>query len=88
MAASVTHGILRGVFRAEAEEAIAYSLKAARDALTALGGFLVVLDAPAPVREQVDVWGPPADGLPVMRRLKASFDPRGVLNPGRFVGGI
>lgn len=88
VAAGVAHGILRGVFRADTTEALANSLKAARDALAALGGFLVVLDVPAPVRERVDVWGPPADGLGVMRRLKTAFDPKGVLNPGRFVGGM
>ncbi|MGH7355253.1 MAG: FAD-linked oxidase C-terminal domain-containing protein [Candidatus Rokuibacteriota bacterium] len=26
--------------------------------------------------------------LAVMRALKAEFDPLGVLNPGRFVGGL
>jgi glycolate oxidase FAD binding subunit len=56
--------------------------------LAALGGYLVVLDAPEPARRTVDVWGPPPDGVAVMRRLKAEFDPKGVLNPGRFVGGI
>jgi len=47
-----------------------------------------VLDAPAPVRAQVDVWGPPLDGVGVMQRLKAAFDAKGILNPGRFVGRI
>jgi glycolate oxidase FAD binding subunit len=46
----------------------------------------VVLDAPADVREKVDVWG--EDALPLMRRVKARFDPHGVCNPGVFVGGI
>jgi glycolate oxidase FAD binding subunit len=47
----------------------------------------VVLDAPADVREKVDVWGE-ADALPLMRRVKARFDPHGVCNRGIFVGGI
>jgi glycolate oxidase FAD binding subunit len=52
-------------------------------------GSLVVLEAPEPVRQAVDVWGPISEGaLNVMRRIKAEFDPRGVCNPGRFVGGI
>ena len=47
----------------------------------------VVLDSPAEVREKVDVWGD--DGaVPLMRRVKARFDPHGVCNPGIFVGGI
>lgn len=86
--ASVAHGILRGAFHAGTMGALRTSLEAAREALGTLGGFLVVVEAPAPFREQVDVWGPPADGLGVMQRLKAAFDPGAILNPGRFVGGI
>ncbi|MDQ3575563.1 MAG: FAD-binding oxidoreductase, partial [Actinomycetota bacterium] len=47
----------------------------------------VVLDAPAEVREKVDVWGE-VEAVPLMRRVKARFDPHGVCNPGIFVGGI
>ena len=47
----------------------------------------VLLDAPAEVREKVEVWGD--DGaVPLMRRVKARFDGPGVCNPGIFVGGI
>jgi glycolate oxidase FAD binding subunit len=52
------------------------------------GGSLVVLDCPAALKARVDVWGPPGDALPLMRRVKERFDPRAILNPGRFVGGI
>jgi glycolate oxidase FAD binding subunit len=47
----------------------------------------VVLDAPLGVREKVDVWGE-AEAVPLMRRVKARFDPHNVCNPGLFVGGI
>jgi glycolate oxidase FAD binding subunit len=47
----------------------------------------VVALAPLEVSRLVDAWGP-AEALPLMRRLKEQFDPRGTLNPGRFVGGI
>jgi len=53
-----------------------------------LGGHLVVLEAPVPVKRQVDVWGPVGGALRLMRGLKAQFDPKGILNPGRFVGGM
>ena len=47
-----------------------------------------VLDAPDEVRDRVDVWGPDPEALALMRRLKDRFDPAGVCNPGRFVGGV
>ncbi|MBI4507261.1 MAG: FAD-binding oxidoreductase [Chloroflexi bacterium] len=55
---------------------------------TALGGWLVVERAPLALKEQVDVWGPPAGPLELMRRLKQAFDPAGIMNHGRFVGGL
>jgi glycolate oxidase FAD binding subunit len=36
----------------------------------------------------LDAWGEPGDALPLMRAVKQQFDPKGTLNPGRFVGGI
>ncbi|MDQ4081819.1 MAG: FAD-binding oxidoreductase [Actinomycetota bacterium] len=49
----------------------------------------VVLDAAAEVRERVDAWGERDEGLlRLSRAVKERFDPRGVCNPGVFVGGI
>ena len=62
-------------------------ITALRAAAPRFGGAVVVLDAPAEVKEQVDVWGP-VRGLDLMRRVKDQFDPNRVLSPGRFVGGI
>jgi glycolate oxidase FAD binding subunit len=60
-----------------------------RDGLSAEGGSLVVERAPVELKRAADVWGPiPEPSLAVMRRLKSEFDPRGMLNPGRFVGGL
>ena len=52
-----------------------------------LGGHAVVLDAPAEVRDILDMWGP-VRGLALMRRIKDQFDPEHRFAPGRFVGGI
>jgi glycolate oxidase FAD binding subunit len=50
---------------------------------------VVVLDAPADVRERVDVWGSqPEPLLALMRRVKDRFDPASVCSRGIFVGGI
>jgi glycolate oxidase FAD binding subunit len=49
----------------------------------------VVLDAPEDVRAALDPWGPHDDrALALMRRVKAQFDPKGICNPGMFVGGM
>jgi glycolate oxidase FAD binding subunit len=53
-----------------------------------LGGVLVVERYPAGFQRERDVWGAPGDVLHSMRGLKAVWDPRGILSPGRFVGGI
>ncbi|MFG1604716.1 FAD-binding oxidoreductase [Actinoplanes sp. NPDC049265] len=67
--------------------AIGRSVARLREAAVAAGGHAVVLTAPAGLRETLDLWGP-VDGLELMRRVKAQFDPAGMFAPGRFVGGI
>jgi len=51
-------------------------------------GNLIVESSPRDLKERVSVWGRPRSDEVVMRRLKETVDPGGVLNPGRFVGGI
>jgi glycolate oxidase FAD binding subunit len=60
------------------------------DAMRADGGAsaVIVHAMPDAARGTVDAWGPPPAAFPVMRELKARFDPRGLCNPGRFVGGL
>ena len=58
-----------------------------REAAHARRGTLVITEAPLALASQADLWGP-IPALGVMRRIKQRFDPHGILNPGRFVGGI
>lgn len=53
-----------------------------------LEGYLVVEAIDPALKERVDVWGHVGGTLPLMKRLKETLDPNGILNPGRFVGGI
>ena len=60
-----------------------------RGAAGAVGGHATLVRASEDLRHAVDVFQPLA--APVMdltRRLKASFDPSGILNPGRMYAGI
>jgi glycolate oxidase FAD binding subunit len=52
------------------------------------GGGLVVESSPPSIKKKVDVWGQSRSDYLVARRLKEQIDPAGILNVGRFVGGI
>jgi glycolate oxidase FAD binding subunit len=52
------------------------------------GGHAIMFTAPADAKENIDVWGAPPPTLALMRAIKNQFDPKAVLNPGRFVGGL
>jgi glycolate oxidase FAD binding subunit len=51
-------------------------------------GFLSLLEAPLPLKQQLDVWGYSGNALGLMQAIKRQFDPHQLLSPGRFVGGI
>jgi D-lactate dehydrogenase (cytochrome) len=55
------------------------ALEAARPAAAGYGGYAVGLAG------QPDPWGYAPPALPLMRRLKARWDPKGLFNPGAFV---
>lgn len=60
-----------------------------RGAVAEVGGHAMLRRAPAALRREIDPWGPLEPGpLALMRALRDEFDPRRVLNPGRFVGGL
>jgi len=62
---------------------------AIRHAVKPLGGHATLVRAPDVVRLAVDVFEPPAPPLmDIARRLKAAFDPAGILNPGRMYAGV
>ncbi len=53
-----------------------------------LGGRAIVEWAPMNVKEKINIWGSLRDDFALMQLLKSQFDPHGILNPGRFYGGI
>lgn len=60
-----------------------------RRAAALTGGHATLVRAPVATRAAVDVFEPQQGALAgVTRRLKESFDPKGVLNPGRMWAGV
>ncbi|MCB1503258.1 MAG: glycolate oxidase subunit GlcE [Bauldia sp.] len=60
-----------------------------RDAVALVGGHATLVRAPDDVRVAVEVFEPqPAPVMDLTRRIKATFDPEGILNPGRMYAGV
>jgi glycolate oxidase FAD binding subunit len=60
-----------------------------RAAVEACGGHATLVRAPAAIRAMVPVFGPEQGAMAALTaRVKGSFDPRGVLNPGRMWAGV
>ena len=53
------------------------------------GGHATLIRAPAAIRAAVAVFEPQHEGVAALnRRVKESFDPKGILNPGRMWAGV
>lgn len=60
-----------------------------RAAVAEAGGHATLIRAPAAIRAKVAVFDPQTDGVAALtRRVKDSFDPKGILNPGRMWAGV
>lgn len=68
----------------EQPEQVVAALAQARAALPA-NAYLVVEDAPLGLRDQLDIWGKPAETIGLMRSLKAQWNPNDLINPGRYL---
>ncbi|MGH2518804.1 MAG: FAD-binding oxidoreductase, partial [Chloroflexota bacterium] len=78
---------------ARALSGVAYVYGLARSVLAAAvaqveGACLVLEQCSVQEKAQGSVWGPVGPDFALMRRIKEQFDPRGIFNRGRFVGGL
>jgi glycolate oxidase FAD binding subunit len=69
-------------------DAVVRTLTDWRAMVNGAGGHTLVEWAPLAVKERVSVWDAPDAAFRIMKRIKERLDPRGILNPGRFVGGL
>jgi glycolate oxidase FAD binding subunit len=53
-----------------------------------IGGSCTVPWCPAAWKTDAAIWGTETPDWAEMRKIKSAFDPKGILSPGRFVGGI
>lgn len=67
---------------------IAGALRGIQSMASELGGDAIVERCPEQAMSLLDVWGQEPSSMALMRRIKRQFDPDGVLNPGRFIGGL
>ena len=82
-------GLLRVALRQDEPAVLAKAIERLRAFVDESDGSVVVERGSTALRTSLDPWGPvPAGPLALMRALKQEFDPRGTLNPGRFVGGL
>ena len=87
MLALLGSGVL--YLKMEQVEGLAETLATLRERVVAAHGSLIIESAPPELKQQLDVWGPIAPrARNLMQQLKARFDERNLLNPGRFVSGI
>ena len=62
---------------------------AIREAVAAIGGHATLIRADTAVRAAVDVFQPENAAVRALsQRVKESFDPKGLLNPGRLWAGV
>ncbi len=77
-----------GLPRALAPAAVAALLQELGALARSLGGHVTLERAPPEAKRGLDVWGLAPSGLSLMDRVRRKFDPMGVLNPGRYHGGL
>ena len=80
--------ILAGQDLETKKESLVGKIKQLTDRAVEHDGNLVVEKAPLSVKRKISVWGQMKDGFHLARGLKEKFDPTGIINPGRYIGGI
>jgi FAD/FMN-containing dehydrogenase len=75
-----------GAVLATAEAATSEAVEALRTRAREAGGFLPIEAADTSLRASVDPFG--AGETDLVQALKAQFDPRGTINPGRWMEGV
>ena len=52
------------------------------------GGQMIIEQCPSELKPRFDVWDDVGESVAIMQRMKEQYDPKRILNPGRYAGGI
>jgi glycolate oxidase FAD binding subunit len=74
-------------FSEATEDGAAGFVEEMREIWVRRGGYVTLQRAPSTLKQRVSTWDNGGDYLGLVRRVKEKFDPRGGMNPGRFLGG-
>jgi glycolate oxidase FAD binding subunit len=74
-------------FSGENEDGPAGFVEEMREIWVRRGGSVTLQRAPLTLKQRVSTWDNGGDYIGLVRRVKEKFDPRGGMNPGRFLGG-
>lgn len=80
-------GTVRVVY-SELPDNVSEIVQALRATANAVGGAMIVEQAPAAMKTSEFVWGETPQSWKLMQQLKHKYDPARVCAPGRFVGGL
>lgn len=83
------NGIVRGhALRDLTIETAESQIASLRRRAAEAGGDLILSRCPTEWKDRLRVWGSGRPDWPMAERVKAALDPKGAMNPGRFVGTI
>ncbi|MGH7802593.1 MAG: FAD-binding oxidoreductase [Thermodesulfobacteriota bacterium] len=78
-------GIVYGFLSTEEMDKLIQFINELGSYVAEAGGYLVVESASTEIKHKVNIWGHLPGGVEIMRKIKGSFDPKGLMSPGRWL---
>lgn len=83
----IGHGLCTLHLRGASEDILS-AIHQLRESVSQLGGYVIIKHLPFALRQKIDVWGQTPSYFILLEGIKSKIDPKRILNPKRFVGGI
>ncbi len=78
-------GIVYGFLSTEEVDKLIQFINELGSHVAEAGGYFVVESASTEIKHKVNIWGHLPGGVEIMRKIKGSFDPKGLMSPGRLL---